>query len=77
MEERKCIFDEFYKLAEHDSQNKYPFGLIECNSPKQRRPQACWGSHGVIRCYFVRPSNGDQVRVFKKGFCQIHAIARS
>ena len=25
--ERKHIFDELYKLADHDSQNKYLFGL--------------------------------------------------
>ena len=38
--ERKHIFDEFYKLADHDSQNKYLFGLIERSVPKQRRPRS-------------------------------------
>ena len=37
---RKHIFDEFYKLADHDSQNKYLYGLIKRSVPKQRRPRS-------------------------------------
>ena len=37
---RKHIFDEFYKLADHDSQNKYLYGLIKRSVPIQRRPRS-------------------------------------
>ena len=58
--ERKHIFDEFYKLADHDSQNKYLYGLIKHSVPKQRRPR--YGTK-VARSnlfqYHVRLSSGN------------------
>ena len=35
--ERKRIFKEFYKLACHDAQNKYLYGLIEHLEPKTKK----------------------------------------
>ena len=62
--ERKHIFDEFYKLADHDSQNKYLYGLIKRSVPIQRRPRfgtmvarsnsfqyhVCLSSETTLRC---------------------------
>ena len=36
--ERKHIFDEFYQLPDHDVQNKYLLGHIECCYQKLHRP---------------------------------------
>ena len=75
--ERKQVFEDLYKLADHDSQNKYLYGLIERFSPKQRRPRNPGATQrGNSFCYFVRLSNGDCVRVCKHIFCQIHGIGK-
>ena len=77
MEERKRIFDEFYKLADHDNQNKYLFGLIERTTPKQRRPPASSGKQRRNTfSYFIRLSTGECVAVCKQAFCPVHAIGK-
>ena len=77
--ERKHIFDEFYKLADHDGQNKYLYGLIKHSAPKQKRPRSTTGS-GRVRSnsffYHVHLSSGDQVKVCKQAFYQIHGIGK-
>lgn len=77
MAERKRIFGNFYELADHDSQNKYLFGLIERSSPKQRRPRGATNApRGNVFYYFVRLREGDRINVCKQAFCQIHAIGK-
>ena len=75
--ERKHIFESFYKLGDHDSQNKYLYGLIERFAPKRKRPRSTTmttRSHSYH--YHVRLNSGDQVRVCKKAFCEIHRISK-
>ena len=75
--ERKHIFDEFYKLADHDSQNKYLYGLIKRSVPKQRRPRSAAGEARSNSFYYhVRLSSGDHVKVCKQAFYQIHGIGK-
>lgn len=77
LEDRKRIFGEFYRLSNHDSQNKYLFGLIERVQPKQRRLRTSSGQpRGNSFMYFVRFGNGDRVRVCKHVFCKIHGIGK-
>ena len=60
MEERKRTFNDFYKLADHDTQNKYLFGLIECTSPKQCRLHASSGKQRRNTfCYLIRLSDKE------------------
>jgi hypothetical protein len=77
MEDRQRIFDDFYKLGNHDTQNKYLYGLIERSAPKQRRRR---GSSGKPRtntfCYFIRNVSGERVKVCKEAFCNLHAIGK-
>ena len=77
--ERKRIFDDFYKLANHDSQNKYLYGLVKRLVPKQRRPRSGTANKTPRRNsfkYHVRLSSGDHVKVCKLAFCQIHSIGK-
>jgi len=71
------IFDEFYKLADHDSQNKYLYWLIKRSVPKQRRPRS---GTKVARSnsfqYHVCLSSGIHVKVCKQAFYQIHPIGK-
>ena len=74
MEERTRIF---YKLADHDTQNKYLFGLIECTSPKQCRLHASSGKQQRNTfSYFIRLSDEDQMEVCKQAFSKIDAIGK-
>ena len=62
MAERERIFDDFYKLGDHDSQNKYLFGLIERSSPKQRRPRGATSKpRDNVFYYFEVEDNGSVV----------------
>ena len=74
----KLIFDDFYKLADHDSQNKYLYGLIEQLVPKQRRPQtsAAKKTRANTFHYYVCLSSGDLIKVCKQTFCEIHRIGK-
>ena len=77
MAERKRIFDDFYKVADHDSQNKYLYGLIECSIPKQRRPRSSAKKARANSFYrYVRLSSADLVKVCKQAFCEIHGIGK-
>ena len=38
--ERKRVFKEFYKISNHDDQNKYLLGLIQRSSPKRKKKLA-------------------------------------
>ena len=64
--EMEHIFDEFYKLADHDSQNKYLYWLIKRSVPKQRRPRS---GTKVARSnsfqYHVCLSSGIHIKVCK------------
>ena len=76
MAERKRIFDDFYKLADHDSQNKYLYGLIERSIPKRRPRSSAKKARANSFYYYVRLSSGDLVKVCKQAFCEIHGIGK-
>ena len=73
--ERKRIFHDFYKLSDHDNQNKYLFGLIKRSCPK-RTSHSAKRARVNIFIYHVRLSNGDNTKVCKQAFCQIHGITK-
>lgn len=76
-EDRKRIFEDFYKLGNHDDQNKYLYGLIERSVPRQRRLRKSSGNpRANTFCYFVRNTHGERVHVCKQAFCQLHAIGK-
>ena len=76
-EDRKHIFEEFYKLTDHDTQNKYLYGFIEHLEPKQRRARLGTGKKrsSAFR-YHVRLNSGDFAQVCKSAFQQIHGISK-
>ena len=76
--ERKRIFDDFYSLADHDSQNKYLYRLIERSVPKQRRPRrsATKKARRNSFYYYIRLSSGDLVKICKQAFCEIHRVGK-
>jgi hypothetical protein len=78
LRERKRIFDDFYKLTNHDSQNKYLYGLIERSVPKQRRRRrsATEKARRNTFYYYVRLTSGDLVKVCKQAFCEIHGVGK-
>lgn len=78
LRERKRIFDDFYKLSDHDSQNKYLYGLIERSVPKQRRHRRSTTEKARRNTfyYYVRLTSGDLVKVCKQVFCEIHGVGK-
>ena len=77
MVERKRIFNDFYKLDDHDTQNKHFFGLIERTSPQQCRPHVLSGKRrSNAFCYLIRLSDKDRMHVCRQAFCQIHTISK-
>ena len=73
--ERKRIFKGFYKLSNHDEQNKYLFGLIKHSSSKRKKKRALNPRKSTF-LYYVRSSNGTSVQVCKTVFQQILAISK-
>ena len=74
-EDRQRIFQEFYQLGDHDSQNKYLYGLISSVGIKRHtcgstRPR----NHTIV--YKVRLADGSPRQVCKKSFCDIHVIGK-
>ena len=77
MEDRQRIFDDFYQLGSHDTQNKYIYGLIERCVPKQRRlRQSAGKQRSNTYCYFVQNVKGERIQVCKVAFCQLHGIGK-
>ena len=73
--ERERIFREFYQLGNHDSQNKYLYGLIERTMPKRKVPSAKTSRVNSF-VYRLRLSNGNHVQICKQTFCQVHGIGK-
>lgn len=74
-EECERLFTDFYKLGNHDSQNKYLFGLLRREPIKRkRRGTVSRRSHTIS--YHVRLKDGSQVQVCKRSFCDLHAIGK-
>ena len=75
--EQERIFREFYKLASHDLQNKYLYGLIHKEPVKRRTAQAQKRKHRRHTfTYHVRMQDRCQVQVCKKLFCDLHAVTK-
>ena len=75
--DRQQIFNDFYKLGSHDTQNKYLFGLIERCTPKQSRQRRSTGKpRSNTYRYFVRNARGEKIQVCKNAFCEVHAIGK-
>ena len=74
--ERERIFEEFYKLKSHDAQNKYLFGLIRRCTVKRPSRSATKRQRSQTFAYHVRSSEGKEVQVCKKSFCDLHAIGK-
>lgn len=70
---RKLVFDEFYKLKNPDSQNKYLYGLIHKGNVRWRR--ASPSKRDVTYHYHLR-FNDQEVEVCKKTFCDVHSIGK-
>ena len=62
-------------MKSHDTQNKYLFGLIKKAEVKHRRGKGS-SRRSAVYHYYVRLSDGAQVEVCKKVFCDIHGIGR-
>lgn len=74
-EERERLFTDFYKLGNHDSQNKYLFGLLR-REPIKRKRQGALSRRSHTISYHVRLKDGSQVQVCKQSFCDLHAIGK-
>ena len=75
LSECKHIFDEFYKLKDNDAQNKYLFGLIHKQAVKRKKAKTST-KRSVTYRYYLRCSDGTDVEVCKKTFCDIHAVGK-
>ena len=74
--ERKIVFDEFYKLKSHDAQNKYLYGLIRKRSVRRRKAsRASTTKRDVTYSYCIR-LKGKEVEVCKKTFCDVHSVGK-
>ena len=71
LSECKRIFDEFY----NDAQNKYLYGLIHKQAVKRKQAKASTKRSVTCR-YYLRRSNGTDVEVCKKTFCDVHAVGK-
>ena len=77
MEDRQRIFEDFYQLGSHDTQNKYLYGLIERSVPiQQRRRRSTGKPRANTYRYFVRNVKGERIQVCKDAFCQLHTIGK-
>ena len=74
-DELERIFKSFYKLKNHDVQNKYLFGLIR-KIPVHRRTGKGTKNRTLTLSYHVRLSDGKEVQVCKKTYCDVHAIGK-
>ena len=76
-EEQERIFNDFYALASHDTQNKYLYGLIHKEPVKRQttRPQSLKYRRHTLT-YHVRLQDGAQVQICKKTFCNLHAVSK-
>ena len=76
-EEQERIFNDFYVLASHDTQNKYLYGLIHKEPVKRQttRPQSQKYRRHTLT-YHVRLQDGAQVQICKKTFCNLHAVSK-
>lgn len=73
--DRIFIFEEFYKMKSHDSQNKYLYGMIVKEDVHRRRVTS--GSRrSVTFRYYVRGKDGNCFELCKKAFCEVHAIRK-
>ena len=70
--ERERIFNDFYWLANYDSQNKYLYGLIE---HKQKDHFAVFPKANTF-VYRLHINSGNCIRVCKRTFCQVHGIGK-
>ena len=75
LSERKRIFEGFYMLKNNDAQNKYLYGLIHKQAVKCKRAKASTKKSVTYR-YYLRRSNGTDVEVCKKTFCDVHAVGK-
>ena len=77
VEEQQRIFDDFYALASHDTQNKYLYGLIHKEPVKRQttRPSSQKYRRHTFT-YHVRLKDGAQVQICKKTFCDLHAVTK-
>ena len=73
--EQTAIFSKFYELSNHDTQNKYLFGLIKKAEVKRRRAKG-GSTRSAVFHYYVRLSNGEETEVCKGAFCQVHAVGK-
>ena len=72
MLERERIFEDFYTLRNHDTQNKYLYGLIQKKAIKRQTRNA----RNYSLTYHIHLCDGSQVQVCKKTFCDLHAVSK-
>ena len=73
LQERKRIFNDFYKLKSHDAQNKYLYGLL--HKQAVRRKVGSRPKRSVTYSYNLRLSE-KEVQVCKKTFCDVHSVGK-
>ena len=76
LSEQCRIFKEFYKLSDHDEQNKYLIGLIRRASPRKKAQSASAKSRSNSFSYHLRLRSGTTVQVCKKVFQHAHGISK-
>lgn len=74
-EERKLVFENFYKIGEFKAQNAYIVGLCKQNTPKKHRIRTgSRGPRGSSIKYFIQLQN-DSINVCKKYFLDSFKIS--
>ena len=76
LSEQCRIFKEFYKLSNHDKQNKYLIGLIRHALPRDRAQSASAKSRSNSFSYYLRLRSGTTVQVCKKVFQHAYGISK-
>lgn len=75
-EERKSLFESFWKMGDFKRQNTFLCGLIHKNAVKQRRPRKDGATkRSSSNKYYLKPNNGLSVMVCKKYFLNIFNVS--
>ena len=72
------LYDSFWKMGDFDKQNSFLYGQIKCFAPKRRMVAIpCESRRQYSFAFYVKDSNGVDIRVCKAAFLSVFGLQNS